>query len=217
VTDAPPSSTPRPPPRLFVLFARDARVGLVLRRGPSAWVHLVQWDTQRDVFTPGAWFRGRIYEDKCDLSPDGELLVYAAYQGNRWGSEYTGSWTALSRPPWLSALALWPMGTTYGGGGRFLDDRRLILRGTGKLHPKHPPGGLASSRLEVTPGPAPLQGSSGEAPGADWSGRDHDNRLVHGTGGRLFRRTGVVDVELADFNGQEPDSRPPPEWATRPL
>lgn len=192
-------------------------MGLVLRRGPTAWTHLIHWDTQRDVFTPGAWFRGRIYEDRCDLSFDGKLLVYAAYQGHRWRSDYTGCWTAVSRPPWLSALALWPMGSTYGGGGRFVGERRLTLRGAGKLHPKHPPGGLAASRLEVTPGDAPPQRSSQEVPGADWSGRDHDNRLVHGTAGRLFRRTGVVDVELADWNRLEPDPQAPPEWATRPL
>jgi len=30
----------------------------------------------RDGIEPGAWLKGRIYEDECDLSLDGGLLVY---------------------------------------------------------------------------------------------------------------------------------------------
>src|SRR5262249_32290941 len=131
-----------PAPRLFVIMARVAHVAVVVRRGPAAWARLSLWNTDRDDFIPGAWFRGRIYENKCDLSPDGELFVYAAFQGRRAGTTYTKSWTAVSRPPWLHALVLWPMGTTYGGGGRFIDHRRLVLRGAGKAHPDHPLRGI---------------------------------------------------------------------------
>lgn len=97
-----------PPPRLFVITAKDAPVAVVLRRGPSAWTHVLRWDLRTDTFTPGAWFHGRIFAEKCDLSADGSLFVYAAYKGSREGSPYTGSWTAVSRPPWLHALALRP-------------------------------------------------------------------------------------------------------------
>jgi hypothetical protein len=48
-------------------------------------------------------------------SPDGELLLYFALQGSRWQTSYRGSWTAVSRVPWLHALALWPQGDTWGG------------------------------------------------------------------------------------------------------
>lgn len=211
-------------PRLFILLARDAPLGLILRRGPSKWCHLILWDTRRDVFTNGAWFRGRIYEDKCDLSPDGTLLVYAVHQGHRLQTSYTSSYTAVSRPPWLHALALWPMATTYGGGGRFMDDKHLSLRvpwrnGSLHLHPDHPPGGLPTRRLDVTAAPMNLQShrSADEVIGADWSGRDHGNHLVHATGGRLFRRTGNLDIEIADFNGLIPSPSPAPAWAKRPL
>jgi hypothetical protein len=184
----------------------------VLRRGPASWAHLTLWNTARDTFTPGAWFRGRIYEERCDLSPDGQLFVYAAFQGARLRTSYTDSWTAISRPPWLHALVLWPMGTTYGGGGRFVDNRRVVLRGASKVHPRHPLQGI-----EVVPGEAEYHRSSGEVEGAEWSGRDQGNRLVFTSGGRLFARSGVRDLELADFNGETPEPEPPPEWATRPL
>ena len=89
----------RPPCRLFVIPAREADVALILRRGPASWYHLILWHTDTDTFDHGAWFRGRIYEERCDLSPDGQLFVYFALQGRKWGSEYKGSWTAVSRPP----------------------------------------------------------------------------------------------------------------------
>jgi hypothetical protein len=41
-------------------------------------VQLTNWDTDTDSFDLGQWFRGRIYERRCDLSPDGSLLVYFA-------------------------------------------------------------------------------------------------------------------------------------------
>ena len=199
-------------PRLFVIFAQRAPVAVVVRRGPAAWAQLTMWDTRRDVFTGGAWFRGRIYAEKCDVSPDGRLFVYAAHQGRRLSTSYTDSWTAVSYPPWLHALALWPMGTTYGGGGRFVGDRRLILRGARDPHPRHPARGL-----EITPGPADVHRSTGEVAEAEWSGRDQRGRLVFASLGRIFARASDRDIELADFTAQRPDPQPAPEWAKRPL
>ena len=71
----------KPPCRLFVIHAREQPVALILRRGPARWYHLISWRTDTDTFEHGAWFRGRIYEDRCDLSPDGELFLYFALQG----------------------------------------------------------------------------------------------------------------------------------------
>lgn len=201
-----------PAPRLFVIMAKHAHVAVVIRRGPSSWAQLTLWNTDRDEFTEGAWFHGRIFAEKCDLSPNGELFVYAAYKGSRFQTPYTDSWTAVSRPPWLHALALWPMGTTYGGGGRFVDDRRLLLRGAGAAHPDHPAHGL-----EIVEGHAELHRSTNEVEGADWTGRDHRNRLVHATQGSIFVRVGTNDVRLADFAEQRPHPSEPPAWATSPL
>jgi len=201
-----------PPPRLFVIPARDAPVAVIIRRGPSAWAHLILWDLEKDALTPGAWFHGRLFAEKCDLSPDGQLFVYAAYQGRRVRTSYTDSYTAVSRPPWLHALALWPMGTTYGGGGRFVGERRLIVRGVSAPHPDHLPSGL-----ELVEGTADYRTSTNEVPDADWSGRDHNNRLIFAAGGRIWRRTGREDVLVADLTSLRPDPEPPPEWATRAL
>lgn len=199
--------------RLFIILARDAPIGLILRRGPSRWYHLIRWRTDNDSFEPGAWFHGRIYEEKCDLSPGGELMVYFCH-GGRFRPGYTDSWTAVSRAPWLYALVLWPWGTTYGGGGRFVENRRLVLRANMRLetHPRHPLHGI-----EVIQGNPECHRSSGEVDNADWSGRDHSGSLIFCRNGRLYRREQGKDREIADFSGLHPDPRPSPDWAKQPL
>lgn len=109
--------------RLFVLLARKAPVGVIFRRGPSKQVLLLGWDLTNDTFEVGQWFKGRIYEHRCDLSPRGDRLVYFAAS---WRGPFQ-SWTAVSRPPYLTALALWPKGDAWGGGGLFEGQNELLL------------------------------------------------------------------------------------------
>src|SRR5688572_11058963 len=116
-----------PPPRIYGILAREAPVGVVFRRGPSAWVELIRLDLTADRVERGAWFHGRIYEDRSDLSPDGDLLVYVAAKQGHVDAGYGRVWTAVSRPPWLTALALWPKDDTYYGGGLFEGPRDLWL------------------------------------------------------------------------------------------
>ncbi|MEX2141455.1 MAG: hypothetical protein WD894_19470 [Pirellulales bacterium] len=199
--------------KLFVIPARDEPTAIILRRGPSDWYHLIQWHTRRDAFAQGAWFKGRIYGEKCDLSPDGRLLVHFVLKGSRSGTAFSHAWTAVSRPPWLHALVLWPQGTTYGGGGRFVDNRTLHLRGiVDPPHKDFPLRGLTAAN-----GDAPLHASTDEVPGADWCGWDHRGSIVFTRGGQLFRRVGSKDKLLAHFTDLVPKPEPPPDWATRPL
>ncbi len=108
---------------LFVILARNGRHALIFRRGPSKQVLLIKWDRRHDRFETGQWFKGRIFERRCDLSPSGEMLVYLAAKHK--GS--IGTWTAISRPPYLTALALWPNMGTWGGGGLFESEYSLLL------------------------------------------------------------------------------------------
>jgi hypothetical protein len=103
-------------PRLHVLLARDKPVGLVIRRGPSKQVATIGWDRRSDRFQVGQWLKGRIYERRSDLSPDGKYLIYFAMNG-LWETEAKGSWTAISRAPYLKALAMFPKGDGWHGGG----------------------------------------------------------------------------------------------------
>ena len=162
------SKQQRNPCRLFGLLARASPVGVLFRRGPSHWVRLIKWHTDSDTFEFGQWFHGRIYERRCDLSPNGKLLIYFASKFNKRTLEdlptslerldarisgetvnldghYTYAWTAVSKPPWLTALALWPKGDCWHGGGLFESDTALWLNhlpGLDRPHPNHIPKGL---------------------------------------------------------------------------
>ncbi len=109
--------------RLYAILARNAPFGVVFRRGPSRNVLLIGWNTSDDTFQRGQWLKGRIYERRCDLSPEGDLLLYfaASYRKPYY------SWSAISRPPFLTALAMWPKGDGWGGGGHFLSPTRMAL------------------------------------------------------------------------------------------
>jgi len=70
--------------------------------------------------------KGRIYERRSDLSPDGKYFLYFAMNG-RWQSEARGAWSAISRAPYLKALALFPKGDCWHGGGLWISNRTYWL------------------------------------------------------------------------------------------
>lgn len=132
--------------RLFAILARAARVGVILRRGPSKQVLLLKWHLGSDTLDAGQWLKGRIYERRCDLSPSGALFLYFAAKHR--APLYT--WTAISKPPYLTALALWPKGDAWGGGGAFESELAVSLN--------HHPGQYTLAdgfqlkrRMQVTP------------------------------------------------------------------
>jgi hypothetical protein len=114
--------------RLHVLMARESPVGVVIRRGPTRQVATFLWDRRKDKFTLGQWLNGRIYERRSDLSPDGKHLIYFAMNG-KWRSETQGSWTAISRAPYLKAISLFAKGDCWDGGGLWISNRRVWLNG----------------------------------------------------------------------------------------
>lgn len=105
------------------MFARSAPVGVILRRGPSKQVRLIKWRTDSDEFERAQWFKGRVYLDSSDLSPDGSHLIYFAAKHK----QPLCRWTAISKPPYFTALALWPQNQSAGGGGWFEADRCVRL------------------------------------------------------------------------------------------
>jgi hypothetical protein len=203
-------------PRIHIEFASGSTMAAIVRRGPTEWVRLLAWDTANDTITPGSWFHGRIYEDGCSLTPDGTLFAYFAtkYRGPKTrGVDY--AWTAVSKLPWLTALALWPQAETWGGRARFVDNQTLIidcphwerLRTEDKLpcgftvHPRWI--GQDAPEQNLPPAPkcaASFNGSSG----MDQNGREfdyHDGKLV--CDGQL----------IVDLGAMLPDPQPSPASA----
>jgi hypothetical protein len=141
-------NTELPPCRLFIILAREAPLAVIFRRGPTKWTQLLLWHTDTDEIQLGQWFKGRIFERRCDLSPDGTKLIYFVSKINKRtinDNEYTYAWTAISKPPYLTALALWPKGDCWHGGGLFEDNQTVLLNHKphqAQPHPNHLPSGL---------------------------------------------------------------------------
>lgn len=116
------------PVRIHVIIARNAHKAIVIRRGPSKKVCTIGWNMESDTFQVGQWLQGRIYERRCDLSPNGAFFIYFALNA-RWDSEVKGSWTAISRTPYLKAVGLWTKGDAWDGGGLFVSDSTFWING----------------------------------------------------------------------------------------
>ncbi|GAA0442810.1 hypothetical protein Acor_82150 [Acrocarpospora corrugata] len=151
-----------PPCRLYVLVAMDAPVALIIRRGPADWWHLLRWDLERRVVEPGAWFGGMLYPRRCDISPDGRYFGYFALRNGRapWDAFF-----AVSRTPWLSALAAWQTYGTYTIGCRFTRDGSLTISGAMQERPFH---GRFPNKVAV------------EVGHTNWVRRDIQNELKRG-------------------------------------
>lgn len=109
---------------LYATFASASPTAVIYRRGPTKHTCLIAWDRSDDSFQVGQWFEGMVKPSWGGLSPDGRWLI--TFMGKYRGPY--GTWTVLSKPPYFTAISLWPMGDTWYGGGWFLTDRELVLR-----------------------------------------------------------------------------------------
>jgi hypothetical protein len=227
----------RIPPRLHALLARDASTAVVVRRGPSRHTALIGWDRRTDRFELGQWLYGRFYERRADLSPDGRHLIYFAMNG-RWSSTVKGSWTAVSRAPYLKAIALFAKGDCWHGGGLFESDRTYWLNdGYGHEVLAEAPGLERSARYpwhEPYGGECPgvyyirlqrdgwTMGKSARGRGQDaaipfdkpidarWTLRKHAHASIHRKQGRSV----YFDThELVDSRSGRTQAKPGWEWA----
>ncbi len=113
--------------RIDGIIAREAGLAVIFRRGPSKHTQQLIWDFATDRVTPGQWITGHVHTRRCDVSPDGRYLVgaFTNYRNTRYAgpdlrthvSWDQQGWTAISRPPYFTALALWFMGGAWNGGG----------------------------------------------------------------------------------------------------
>jgi len=109
----------------YGILARDGRSVAVLRRGPTRSVLLLRWWLGSDEIEQGQWLRAQVAGERADLSPDGTHLIYFA--GDWRPSREYRTYTVISRVPFFTALALWPMGDTWYGGGLFATRRHVLL------------------------------------------------------------------------------------------
>ncbi len=111
-------------PRIFCIPAAEARVAAVLENRRGGWRRLGRWNLSTGTYEAGACFRLRIYPQRCDLSPDGRWFCYFAYKsGSDWPAGET--YEAISRLPWLKALAAWKEAGTWSRGLQFGSDKTI--------------------------------------------------------------------------------------------
>ncbi len=110
-------------PRLFGIPATRSPVVAILRRGPSDWSQVSRWDPEAGTFEAGSWIHANLYPQRCDLSPDGRWFSYFTLrQRSTWAAGPT--YIAISRLPWLTALAAWGTCGTWTCGLHFVEHRR---------------------------------------------------------------------------------------------
>jgi hypothetical protein len=151
--------------RLYVLVAAGAPSALVLRRGPTAWWHLLHWDLATLALTPGAWFRGNLYPRRCDISSDGRLFGYFAMKAAHGTPQWPGTYFAVSKTPWLESLCAWETCGTWTWGCQFAPDGNLGIKACVNTEPFH----------GSYPHPVSAGGMS-----TDWVKRDLWNELKRG-------------------------------------
>lgn len=117
-----------------VLLANAAPVAVIFYRRNRLTTYCLRLDYERqgrvcrDSLSIGSRFYGRIFPERSHLSADGELLIYFAMRGKKTdGRSDPSTWTAVASPPWLRAHLLFSNGTTWGGGGMFLSEQRLLV------------------------------------------------------------------------------------------
>jgi len=109
--------------RLFIAYSDDPTRTIVIRRGPAKHVAVFNWNRKTDEFTLGQWLKGRIYEHRLDISPDGLHWIYLALQGG------CRTHSVIAKTPYLKARDFHPWLGTWGGGGKFLSNDTYVLAG----------------------------------------------------------------------------------------
>ncbi|MEX3017791.1 hypothetical protein [Gymnodinialimonas hymeniacidonis] len=116
----------RPPCRLSIYFASEKPRAVILRRGPTRNVCMIEWNTKTDTFKDGQWVKHRVYEEKCDLSTDSKHFAYFGFSDHQSHGQMTGGFAAVSEVPYFTALAILVEGSTWGHGGRFVDRHHVL-------------------------------------------------------------------------------------------
>lgn len=160
--------------RLYAILARDGRSAAVFRRGPSKQVLVLRWWLDGDRLEVGQWFNGRIYERRCDLSPDGDLLIYFAA---KWQAPFE-TWTAVSRTPYLTALAFWPKRRRVGRRRSFRNAARYRAQSPGNQSADDP-GARKTGWHPLGDEPLKLPGNFEVRRWSEHAGRGEDNPVHH--------------------------------------
>ncbi len=123
----PSASMAAPQVRLFLFHAASVPLTVILRRGPSRVHRLILWHRDTGRFEDGQWLKAGIDADQCALSPDGRHFLALVLDGAQWRHGF-GAYTVLCRPPYFTALSLFPAQDPWIGGGTFHGTAHFDIR-----------------------------------------------------------------------------------------
>jgi len=144
------------------------------------------WDRRTDEFELGQWLRGRIYNLRCDISPDGRHWIYFAMKGGR-------TWTVLAKTPYLKALDFFEKGDAWDGGGLFESNAAYWLN---DRYYSHNPQERRESSFKVRTGKCPYPRVIGslECPGIYSIRLQRDGWKVEARGDDVWDFTKPLDT-----------------------
>lgn len=123
-------------PKIRGFLASQACRGVFLYRKSSKVTYLVSfnYEKKKDRLSLGSRFYGKLYPNRCDISPDGADFIYFGMGASlrQYGAKFT-SWTAICKQPEIKAQLFIGQNDTWGGGGVFLSSRKLYLNTAANL------------------------------------------------------------------------------------
>lgn len=134
-----------PETRLHLFFATENDRAVILLRTARNLYRLILWHRDTDSFEDGQWIRRQLYPDSCDLTPDGRYFMFSV--DGRWTDTGTlGGHTAISQPPYFTAVGGNGAYFVWAGRGRFVTNTLFEVSGQHQL----------DDRLAGTPGLQPV-------------------------------------------------------------
>ncbi len=114
--------------RGYVAAKSNRTVFLYRRSNKITYLILLDYKKEKFSLEVGARFYGRIYPNRCDLSPDGNYFLYFAMgKSQQQYDKKLYCWTGICSPPKIKAEKLFAHGDTWGGGGKFIDSCTLFI------------------------------------------------------------------------------------------
>ena len=114
--------------RGYIATEKNKIVFLYRRSNKITYLISLNYQQERDCIQIGSRFYGRIYPNRCDISPDGNYFLYFAMGSSQ--QQYIKKlycWTGICTPPSIKANILFAHQDTWGGGGRFIDNRSVFI------------------------------------------------------------------------------------------
>ncbi len=117
-------------PKISGYIAENKEIIVFLYRRSHKISYLISlyYKNKKEVLEVGSLFYGKFYPNRCDISGDGKHFIYFVMgKSQKKYDKQLYCWTAICTPPKLTANMLFEYNDTWGGAGRFINDKRIFI------------------------------------------------------------------------------------------